>query len=163
MRDETPTVYLLAGLPGSGKTTYAKALESEGVVRLAVDEAIQARHGTFGVDYPSEEHFDHLASVLKEIDKQLIDHVEAGRDVVLDHGLGQRDERDFYKRLVEEHGGQWCLIHFSVDHTELIRRLERRNTRSYTPTITPAMLEWMASVSQDPQGEGETVAPQPVR
>jgi hypothetical protein len=45
----------------------------------------------------------------------------------------------------------------------LIRRLERRNTRSDTPTITPAMLEWMASVSQDPQGEGETVAPQPVR
>ena len=158
MRDETPTVYLLAGLPGSGKTTYAKALESEGVVRLAVEE-IQSRHGVFGVDYPDEAHFDYLAGVLDEINRQLIDHVEAGHDVVLDYGLGQREERDFYKSLVEEHGGQWCLIHFSVDHTELIRRLEQRNARSDIRTTTPAMLDMMASVSQDPHGEGETVAP----
>jgi predicted kinase len=158
MRDETPTVYLLAGLPGSGKTTYAKALESEGVVRLSVDEEVQARHGVLGVDYPTAAHSDHLASVLDEINDQLIDHVEAGHDVVLDHSLGQREERDFYKSLVEDHGGQWCLIHFSVDHTELIRRLEQRNARSNTPTTTPAMLDMMASVSQDPHGEGEIVA-----
>ena len=160
MRDDTPTVYLLAGLPGSGKTTYAKALESEGVVRLAVDEEIQARHGTFGVDYPSEKHVDHVAGVLNEINTRLIDLVEAGRDVVLDHGLARREDRDFYKRLVAEHGGQWCLIHFSVDHTELIRRLEQRNSRSAGPAVSPVMLNWMASVSQEPQGEGE-IAPQP--
>lgn len=130
MRDDTPTVYLLAGLPGSGKTTYAKALESEGVVRLAVDEEIQARHGLSGVDYPTEQYLEHLAGVLPEINKRLVDHVEAGRDVVLDQGLDLREDRDFYKRLVEEHGGQWCLINFDVDHTELIRRLEQRNARA---------------------------------
>jgi predicted kinase len=159
MRDDTPTVYLLAGLPGSGKTTYAKALESEGVVRLAVDDEIRTRHGLFGDDYPAEEHLALLAGVLQDINKQLIDHVEAGRDVVLDHGLGQRDERDAYKRLVEEHGGQWCLIHFTVDHTELIRRLEIRNARPDTPSMTPAMLDWMSSVSQEPHGEGEIAPP----
>jgi predicted kinase len=135
MRDDTPTVYLLAGLPGSGKTTYAKALQSEGVVRLAVDEEILARHGAAGVDYHADEHHSHLAGVLEDLNQQLIDHVEAGRDVVLDHGLGQRDERDFYKRLVEEHGGQWCLIHFTVDHTELIRRLEKRISNSAQPAV----------------------------
>jgi predicted kinase len=160
MRDDTPTVYLLAGLPGSGKTTYAKALESEGVVRLAVDEEIQARHGVFGVDYPAEEHDEHLRGVLNEINERLIAEVEAGRDVVLDHGLGQREERDLYKKLVEEHGGQWCLINFTVDHTELIRRLELRNQRPKTPTITRDILARMASRSQEPNGEGEVVAPQ---
>jgi predicted kinase len=137
MRDDTPTVYLLAGLPGSGKTTYAKALESEGVVRLGVDDEIRARHGLFGVDYPVEEHLGFLAGVLEDVNQQLIEHVEAGHDVVLDHGLGQRDERDSYKRLVEEHGGQWCLIHFTVDHTELIRRLEIRNARPGPHSVKP--------------------------
>jgi predicted kinase len=140
MRDDTPTVYLLAGLPGSGKTTYAKALESEGVVRLAVDDEIQARHGVLGVDYAAEEHAGLLAGVLEDLNTQLIDHVEAGRDVVLDYGLGPRDERDFYKQLVEEHGGQWCLIHFTVDHSELIRRLERRGVSGYsTPSRSSAL------------------------
>ena len=140
MRDDTPTVYLLAGLPGSGKTTYAKALESEGVVRLAVDDQILARHGVLGVDYEAEEHAGHLAGVLEDLNTQLTDHVKAGRDVVLDHGLGQRDERDFYKQLVEQHGGQWCLIHFTVDHSELIRRLERRGVSGYsTPSRSSAL------------------------
>lgn len=33
-----PVVYLLCGLTGSGKTTYAKRLEAAGAVRLTVDE-----------------------------------------------------------------------------------------------------------------------------
>lgn len=132
MRDDTPTVYLLAGLPGSGKTTYAKALESEGVVRLAVDQEIQARHGSLGVDYPQDLHVEYVAEVLVDLNQRLIDLVDAGHDVVLDHGLALPEQQDFYKSLVEEHDGQWCLIHFNVDHTELIHRLHRRNATAVT-------------------------------
>ena len=32
-------------------------------------------------------------------------------------------DRDRYKRLVEEHGGQWCVIHFSDDHLGTVLRL----------------------------------------
>jgi hypothetical protein len=45
-------VYLLCGLTGSGKTSYAKRLEAGGAVRLSVDEEVYARHGRYGVDYP---------------------------------------------------------------------------------------------------------------
>jgi len=37
--------------------------------------------------------------------------------------LDEPDLREEYKRLVEEHGGQWCLINFSVDHEGMLRRL----------------------------------------
>lgn len=110
MRDDTPTVYLLAGLPGSGKT-YAKALESEGVVRLTVPAAASDEDPAGGLD---------------EINRQLVEHLRAGRDVVIDHGMVQPEQRQFYQELVEEHGGQWCLIHFTVDHSDLIRRLDER-------------------------------------
>jgi hypothetical protein len=51
-----PMVYLLAGLTGSGKTTFAKTLEAAGVVRLSVDEDVFARHGRHGIDYPEHEY-----------------------------------------------------------------------------------------------------------
>lgn len=51
-------VYLLVGLTGSGKTTYAKVrLESAGAVQLSVDELVHARHGRYGVDYPERDYF----------------------------------------------------------------------------------------------------------
>ena len=34
------TVWLLVGLTGSGKTTFARRLETRGVVRLSVDEEV---------------------------------------------------------------------------------------------------------------------------
>ena len=36
----SPVVYLLCGLTGSGKTTYARQLEAAGAVRLSVDEEV---------------------------------------------------------------------------------------------------------------------------
>jgi hypothetical protein len=97
MRDDPPTVYLLAGPPDTGKAIYAKALEAQGAILLS------------GYD--------------DEIDKRLVDFVEAGRDVVLEHDLDE-SERARYKRLIEEHGAQWCLINFTVEHADLLRRLD---------------------------------------
>ncbi|WP_412769062.1 AAA family ATPase [Micromonospora zamorensis] len=56
MDQSRPVVYLLVGLPGSGKSTYARALELTGVVRLSVDDVLQARHGRLGKDYPADRH-----------------------------------------------------------------------------------------------------------
>ena len=94
MRDTTPTVYLLVGGASDGRVAYARALEAQGAVRIPVGD-----HG------------------------ELAGHVAAGRDVVLDHGLEDGRRRDEYKRLVDEHGGQWCLINFTVDHESMLQRL----------------------------------------
>ncbi len=47
-----PTVHLLCGLPGSGKTSYAKKLETQGVARFTLDEELFKR---FGREYESHE------------------------------------------------------------------------------------------------------------
>jgi predicted kinase len=148
-------IYLLVGLPGSGKTTYAKALAAKGIVRLSVDEQLIARHGRLGKDYPEAEHLALLGPIVDEVRQQLVELVRAGQSVVLDHGLGRRAERDDYKRLVTENGGSWRLVHFPVEQAELLRRLAVRNQEPETGLMSPETLAWIARHSEEPFGEGE--------
>ena len=103
MRDDTPSVYLLTGPAGAAKAAYARLLANRGVVAVVA--------GT------PEETADSLAA-----------HVEAGRDAFLDQDLDVA-ERDRCKALVEELGGEWCSINFTVDHGPLADRLEGATDR----------------------------------
>jgi AAA domain len=42
-------VCMMCGVAGSGKTTWARALEARGLVRLSIDEEIWSRFGRYGV------------------------------------------------------------------------------------------------------------------
>jgi predicted kinase len=152
-----PVVYLLCGLTGSGKTTYAKEIEAVGAVRLTVDEKVYARHGRYGVDYPTSEYFERERPVVEELRRRLVELIESGRDVVFDHGLWRRDNRDAYKRLVEEHGGRWRLLYFKVDREVLLQRLADRNRRSDANAmpLLAADLEDFIARFEEPMGEGE--------
>lgn len=155
MSDSAAVVYLLAGLPGAGKSTFARELERQGVVRLSVDELIISRHGRLGRDYPASQHLDLLGPVVEDAQRLLVEHVRAGRSVVFDHGLSHRSERDFYKRLVTDNGGRWRLVHFPVEMPELLRRLAARNADPDFGTMPAETLEWMAGLHEEPAGEGE--------
>jgi predicted kinase len=152
-----PVVYLLCGLTGSGKTTYAKRLEAAGAVRLSVDEEVYARHGRYGVDYPMSEYFDREQPVVEELPRRLVELVESGHDVVLDYGLWRRRDRDAYKRLVEAHGGSWRLLYFKVEPEVLRQRLADRNRRADANAlkVTPSALEDFMARFDEPVDEGE--------
>jgi predicted kinase len=150
-----PTVYLLTGLPGSGKSTYARALERTGVTRLSLDELMHARHGRPGKDYPGHLQPELEQPLLAEVRAELARLVAAGTDVVLDHGLGTRAARDEYKQLVTDAGGRWRLIHFQVDADELRRRVARRNADPAWGIMPEAVLAWMERHADPPLGEGE--------
>ncbi|WP_443034987.1 AAA family ATPase [Streptomyces sp. BE133] len=87
MSDLQPVVWLLTGMPGSGKTTFAKALARGGVVRLSVDDQMTARHGRIGKDHAEHEHLALQAPVIEDVRRQLVALLREGRSVVLDHGL----------------------------------------------------------------------------
>jgi hypothetical protein len=95
MRDDTPAVYLLAGPAGPAKAAYARALADQGVVEVPPGSPGQV----------------------------LVEHLQTGRDAFLDHDRVPAEDRERFKALVEEHGGEWCLITFTVDHTPLASRL----------------------------------------
>ncbi|WP_304451407.1 ATP-binding protein [Nocardiopsis sp. YSL2] len=155
-----PVVFLLVGLTGSGKTTYTRSvLEPRGVVRLSVDEEVHRRHGQYGVDYPEWEYFERQAPVVEWTRQRLHELVAEGRDVVVDHGLWRRAEREEWKKLVEAAGARWRLLYFPVGEAELLRRLAERNRRedANALTVTPEALADFVARFDPPEGEGEEV------
>jgi predicted kinase len=155
-----PVVFLLVGLTGSGKTTYAqRELEPQGAVRLSVDEVVHERHGRYGVDYPEHTYFEKEAPVVDELHGQLVELIAEGRDVVWDHGLWPRKDRDAMKELVESAGGRWRLLYFPVERDELLRRLAERNRRGDANAliVTPEALDDFFARFEAPQGEGEEI------
>jgi predicted kinase len=118
-----PTLYLMCGLPCSGKTTRAKELaRARRAIRLTPDEWMET---LFGDDraridaarYPVE-------AVAWRIAEQALTH---GIDAILDFGLLGRDERDEYRGRADALGARAEIVYLDVPHDELIRRLEQRN------------------------------------
>ncbi|MFF3654898.1 AAA family ATPase [Streptomyces olivochromogenes] len=159
-QEPEPVVYLLVGLTGSGKTTYAKRrLESAGTVRLSVDELVYERHGRYGVDYPERTYFELEAPVVAEVRERLAELVAAGRDVVLDHGLWLRSDREEWKKVVQSAGGRWRLLYFPVERAELLRRLDERNGRedANALAVTQSALDDFYARFEPPKDEAEEI------
>jgi predicted kinase len=152
-----PLLYLLAGLPGSGKSTDARTLEHAGVVRVSIDEWIIDRHGQIGVDYQVEDHIGLLGPALEWAHDCIVKELRRGVSVVFDHGLGSKEQRGEFKRLANDLGAGWRLCHFRVDVDDLVARLAERQHSNSTSSmhITPDMLRYLASVYEEPKEEGE--------
>ncbi|KOV68802.1 ATP/GTP-binding protein [Streptomyces sp. MMG1121] len=134
---------MLVGITGSGKTVLAQALQERGLVRLSVDEEVHRLHGRYGVDYPEHEYSERERPVVDAVRAQLTQQLGAGHDVVLDHGLWLRADREAWKKLVEAAGGRPRLVYLPVEKAELLRRLEQRNQRedANALTVTPEALD----------------------
>ena len=158
--DPRPEVVLLCGVAGSGKTTYASALEAQGYVRLSVDQEIWRRFGRHGIDYDPVD-YDALTEVARRaVDERLVAVVAEGRDVVLDSSLWQRARRDECKRLVEGAGGRWRLVHLRVPPEVLRARLRERASRvdaNAAFVVTDELLDRYLAGFEVPSGEGEEV------
>jgi predicted kinase len=157
-----PTIYLLCGFVGAGKTTYARTLESQGIVRLSIDELVFERRGRHGVDYLEDRYPQFEAEAVAELDAALAEHVRAGRSVVLDYGFWSKNERDRYKRLADTLGADWQLLYFHATDDVLRARLQRRNARrdANALTVTERHFEEFMSRFHPPDDEGEHVIPE---
>jgi len=156
--DRRPEVVLLCGVAGSGKTTYAKDLETHGYVRLSVDEEIWERFGRFGVDYDPSAYETYSEVARRSLDERLTGLVVQGRNVVLDSSLWRRERREECKQLVERAGGRWRLVYLQTNEAVLRERLAERAGRfdaNAAFPITDELLTHFLTSFQAPSGEGE--------
>ena len=142
-----PTLHLMVGLPGAGKTTRARRLEQDlPALRLTPDDWHIPLFGhDFDVDRAAHDRrHDAIESLLWDVAARAL---QLGVNVILDFGFWAKVERDDY-RLRAAKLGAGCRIHF-VDATpqELLARLSKRNAERPANTFVipeSSLAEWLA-------------------
>lgn len=127
---------IVCGLPGSGKTTRAKELETRhGAVRLSPDEWMDA----LGIDLWDEARRAGVEALQWQLARQLL---ARGLTVIIEWGTWGRSERDRLRTQARALGANVELHYLSATVDELLERVQRRGMES-PPITREALLGWM--------------------
>ncbi|HEX3785651.1 MAG TPA: ATP-binding protein [Pseudonocardiaceae bacterium] len=156
---QTGVVVLMCGLPGSGKTGYARVLERQGYTRLSIDEEIWRRIGRDAADLDPAEYTRLQQDAEARQWQELIALLRARKPVVVDYSFASRARRNRYRTLVAEHGGRCEIVYLKADLPTLRRRLAARNQLDGPNSVTVAtdLLHRYAASFEEPCDEGERV------
>ncbi len=119
------TLILICGLPGSGKTTLAKRLESErDAIRLCPDEWIEQL-----LAHPDDiAERDRLRDPVEDLQWDLAQtYLSKGLTVILEYGFWSEEERTILALTAVELGAKVELHYLEAGHDELWRRIQKRN------------------------------------
>lgn len=119
-RSARPTLVLMVGLPGTGKTTVARQLEADGALRLTKDEWVKALYGQANPP-------DATAVIEGRLIAIALRALELGVDVVVDFGLWSREERTALRQAAADVGARVEIRYLALDPAEQRRRLDRRH------------------------------------
>ena len=142
MPDEKPEsksrLIIICGLPGSGKTTLAKRLESElGAIRFCPDEWMEAMM----IDIWDEARRAKIEAFQWKLGQQLL---SLGQTIIIEWGTWAKSERDQLRQGARALGASVELHYLSAPLDVLFERIEKRAMED--PPITRDQVEqWTAS------------------
>lgn len=163
--DNRPVVLMTCGIAGSGKTTLAKGIVGElpHFVRLSIDEIIFEKHGIYGVDYPADDKlYDQHQQEAEEIYIRALNGLlTEKKSIVLDKSFYAKQDRDEFKKMIEDGGARWVLVYLKAgDKEKLWKRICDRSAKEKEANsaldITREVFEGYWTGFESPNGEGET-------
>jgi predicted kinase len=136
---------IVCGLPGSGKTTLAKRLSSDGAaVRMNPDEWME----TLGINLWDRKVRARIEALQWQISRDLL---RQGVTVVIDWGTWAKVERDILRIGGRELGAAVELWYLDVEIDELWKRVSTRQLE--IPPMTRADLEAWSAQFEVPDDE----------
>jgi predicted kinase len=148
-----PTLHLMIGLPGAGKTTRAKQLEQEhNALRLCPDEWIAALLGP----NPHQQTLDNARTPTENLQWSVAARaLSLGINVILENGFWSKQERDDFRTRAHALGATVKLHFLNVPRHELLARLQKRNANlpPHTFQVTEQQLDQFLAVFQPPAPE----------
>lgn len=163
-QDPRPIAIMLCGMCGSGKSTLAGQIRTSNpsFELLSIDRIIHQNHGLFDVDYPKDKYEEHSREARAEFRARLSKLLDAGRDVVLDRSFFAKEDRDAFRKVVQDSGSRAVFVYLKPMSKELIwqRVCERKlkpKTAESAFDVTSEMFEQWWNGFEVPLGEGEVV------
>ncbi len=147
-----PTLYLMVGLPGSGKTTRAKEIETEqSAIRLTPDEWTLDIYGQDSNRALNDSMRDPIEALQWKFAKRLL---SIGCNVVLDWGLWSKEERTKYRGEAHDLGVDVKVVFLDLPIDELWERISQRpESQKGTLHITREELEQWSTKFEPPSEE----------
>lgn len=123
------TVYLLIGLPGAGKTTFAKQKLSNAKI-IELDEVREelSNKGIIGKEYSSQDN----EIVFKEFNKSILDAISKNDEVVIDATNARLTERQSIYDLLKDYKPKFVIINFTDSKEVVLERIKKRQNENPT-------------------------------
>ena len=114
------TLYITVGLPGSGKSTYAKEFIKGKEIEYLSSDSLRAVFGK------SEEDQTVTPLVFGHIKRKVDEFLKDGKNVMVDATSVNRKERSDYINTAKKYGAKVVVIVFKMDRQGLIDRNKKR-------------------------------------
>ncbi len=142
-------LYVLCGLPFSGKTTLARQLASQlDLVHIEVD-AVHQERGLLAARQAIER-ADWFAAYLRSF-RRTARALQRGRSVIFDATSHRREHREQLQRLAKEHGATMTIIYLDVPWEETVRRRAENRRSPARPDVPDQDFDRVVRQFQPPQ------------
>jgi predicted kinase len=139
---ETATLFVVCGLPGSGKTTHAKKIEAElGAVRFCPDEWMEELE----IDLWHSDTRERIEQLQWKLAQTLL---RLRQSVIIEWGTWGRSERDKVRLEARVIGARVELHFLDAPVNVLFQRIRKRNRE--TPPIELADMQQWSDVIERP-------------
>lgn len=114
------TLYITVGLPGSGKSTYAKKFIADKNVEYLSSDSLRAVYGK------GEDDQTVTPIVFGHIKRKVDEFLKDGKNVMVDATSVNRRERSDYINSAKKYGAKVVALVFKMDRQGLIARNKKR-------------------------------------
>ena len=114
------TLYITVGLPGSGKSTYAKEFIKGKEIEYLSSDSLRAVYGKDETDQSV------TSIVFGHIKRKVDEFLKDGKNVMVDATSVNRKERSDYINTAKKYGAKVVVIVFKMDRQGLIDRNKKR-------------------------------------
>jgi len=140
-------LYIITGLPFSGKSTLAKELVKRfQFERTSVDKMMNKKH--LEAQYMSQSDWN---LVYSEAYQELELLLKLGKTVVFDGGSLLKSERDRLKKIAEMCGVPWKLIYVNTPKEEIIKRRKRNLKTKERDQLKDEVMNKAFNMFEEPQ------------